>query len=49
MPGPTIIGSMSRNFTMLARNECMTFGTTDEIDHIIDIRRLVAAQSQELR
>ena len=31
IPGPTIIGSMPRNFTMLARKECMTFGTTDTI------------------
>ena len=28
-PGPTTMGSISRNLTMLARKECITFGTTE--------------------
>ena len=37
------------NSMMLARNECMTFGTTVRDDHVIDIRGTQTAQREELR
>ena len=31
MPGPMIIGSMPRNLIIEEMNECITFGTTEEM------------------
>ena len=47
IPGPTTMGLMFRNLMMLARNECMTFGTTDAMitSSISEGRRPLSARN----